>query len=604
MRYCLFLFLINFCFNQGWYNHPELDWETIETDHFLIHFHKETSRSAREAAAVAEKIYDPVTSFYNFEPDSKTHIIIQDTDDISNGAAYYYDNKIIIWALPLDFDLRGSHRWLNNVITHEFVHIVQIGASMKYSRRFPASFLQFMNYEIEKREDVLYGYPNILISYPIPGVSVPPWLAEGTAQFMYPDANFDFWDSHRDMIVRDRILNNNLLSFNAMNSFGKRGIGNESIYNQGFLFSIWLAENYGNDILYKISKSLSKPFNYSINQSIKDITGKTGQSLYNEWEEYLKFYYKGLVKNINKYEKKGKILLSDGTSNIHPVWAPNEKKFVYLSNKENDGFGQTDLFSYSFIDSTSKKIMAGVKTAPTWINDSTLVYTKRSMPNKWGSKYFDLYKYSINEDKEKRITYNARLISPVYNDKTNNIAAISSYDGTSNILISEDFNNGDDTLNFNQITNYNNGIQLLSLSWHESKLLVDGVDHQGRKIFYVNQDKGTLEPIKNDYEKFENRDQHTAYLSGLVYTTDQSGINNLILTNGTTSNYITNVYGGAFMPCVSKGGKILYSLYENGKYNIAILDNLDKVNISNVGYSQNYFLNHNTDIEIHLLKKH
>ena len=139
-------------FSQSWYNHPELDWHTIETDHFLIHYHEETARSGQETAAVAEKIYDPITSFYEFEPDSKTHIIIQDIDDISNGAAYYYDNKILIWALPLDYDLRGSHRWLNNVITHEFTHIVQIGAAMKYSRRFPASFIQLMNYEDENNK--------------------------------------------------------------------------------------------------------------------------------------------------------------------------------------------------------------------------------------------------------------------------------------------------------------------------------------------------------------------------------------------------------------------------------------------------------------------
>ena len=172
------MFILNLGFSQNWYNHPELDWKTIETEHFLIHYHVETHRSAKETAAVSEKIYIPITSFYEFEPDSKTHIIIQDTDDVSNGMAYYYDNKIIIWALPLDFDLRGSHRWLNNVITHEFIHIIQIGVAMKYPRRFPASFFQLMSYEDEKREDVLYGYPNVLMSYPLPGVSIPPWLAE------------------------------------------------------------------------------------------------------------------------------------------------------------------------------------------------------------------------------------------------------------------------------------------------------------------------------------------------------------------------------------------------------------------------------------------
>jgi hypothetical protein len=148
----LIIFIMNLVFPQGWHNHPELNWKTIETEHFLIHYHEETYRSAHEAAVVSEKIYEPITAFYEFEPDSKTHIIIQDTDDIANGAAYYYDNKIIIWALPLDYDLRGSHRWLNNVITHEFTHIIQIGAAMKYSRRFPASFFQLMSYEDEKRK--------------------------------------------------------------------------------------------------------------------------------------------------------------------------------------------------------------------------------------------------------------------------------------------------------------------------------------------------------------------------------------------------------------------------------------------------------------------
>jgi len=33
-----FLLFISFAFGQVSYNHPELDWQTIETDHFRIHF--------------------------------------------------------------------------------------------------------------------------------------------------------------------------------------------------------------------------------------------------------------------------------------------------------------------------------------------------------------------------------------------------------------------------------------------------------------------------------------------------------------------------------------------------------------------------------------
>ena len=109
MMYFLFIFLSGL-YSQSWHNHAELNWHLFETEHFVFHYHDETERSCREAATVAEKIYKPITEFYQFEPDSKTHIILKDTDDYANGAAYYYDNKIEIWALPLDFDLRGSHR--------------------------------------------------------------------------------------------------------------------------------------------------------------------------------------------------------------------------------------------------------------------------------------------------------------------------------------------------------------------------------------------------------------------------------------------------------------------------------------------------------------
>ena len=107
----------------------------------------------------------------------KTHLVLLDPDDYSNGAAYYYDNKIVIWASPLDFELRGSHRWLQNVITHEFAHIVSLQKSMKMGTRIPGGYLQIMNYEKENRPDVLYGYPNSIISYPFPGTCIPPWFA-------------------------------------------------------------------------------------------------------------------------------------------------------------------------------------------------------------------------------------------------------------------------------------------------------------------------------------------------------------------------------------------------------------------------------------------
>ena len=69
---------------------------------------------------------------------------------------------------------------------------------MRYGDKLLGAYIQKLGYEDEKRDDVLYGYPNEIISYPIsPGVSIPLWLAEGTAQHMYDELFFDYWDSIR-----------------------------------------------------------------------------------------------------------------------------------------------------------------------------------------------------------------------------------------------------------------------------------------------------------------------------------------------------------------------------------------------------------------------
>ena len=376
--------LLNLIFCQlSWHNHPELEWQTIETEHFKVHFHQNTERSAREAAYIAEYIYPHVTALYDFEPDSKTEIIIKDIHDYSNGSAYYYNNQIEIWAKPLDYDLRGSHRWLQDVITHEFTHIVQLGKSMKYSRFLPGGYVQKIGYEEEKRYDVLYGYPNQISSYTIPGAAVPPWFAEGTAQYMYDKAYFDYWDSIRDMLLRDRVLNNNLLSFNEMNTFGKCGTGNELVYNQGFSLVNYIVDTYGEKTLKNISISLSKPFNYSIDRALKDAIGINGETLYYNWSLQLNNqYYMKLeeVKNIenNTYtdDKYFDIIAEDGTTNLNPCWSPNSKKIAFISNQDNDFFSSTDLFIFD--NGSTSKIVSGVKSKPTWVNDSSLVYTKIS----------------------------------------------------------------------------------------------------------------------------------------------------------------------------------------------------------------------------------
>ena len=51
--------------------HPELEWSTIETEHFYVHYHDGTERTAKTVAKIAEEVFDPVTSLYDHRPDQK-----------------------------------------------------------------------------------------------------------------------------------------------------------------------------------------------------------------------------------------------------------------------------------------------------------------------------------------------------------------------------------------------------------------------------------------------------------------------------------------------------------------------------------------------------
>ncbi len=576
------------------YNHPELEWLTFETEHFFVHYHDGTEWTAKEAAKIAETIYPLVTDFYDFEPSDKTELIIKDTDDIANGAAYYFDNKIDIWASALDFELRGAHRWLRNVITHEFAHIVTLQKTMKASRNIPAFYLQYMGYEKEKREDVVRGYPNVIVSYPIPTVVIPMWLAEGVAQYQYPGSSNDFWDSHRDMIIRDRIFNNNLLSFQAMESFGKYGIGSESVYNQGYGLTKFIAENYGPEVLPKLMHELSNPFQFSINSAMKKVVGKSGEEVYAEWKAHLTKNYYQYTENIRGQLQVGDNILEEGISQLYANWA-NDEEIYYLSSKGTDFFSLTSLYRYNINTKKDKMIAPLIKSRTEISNDGRyLYYSKKSKPNKRGSVFNDIYKYDLKEEEEIQLTENRRAKNPALSKDENQLIFVHSANGKFQIirltLADEKENMTEEVL-----AEFDNGVQVHNLHYSadNKSIAFDMTVNHGRDILLLDMESLEMTAMLN--EKYDERDPYfSPDGKWLYYSADRTGIFNIYrksLDKGTIQQ-VTNVKGGAFMPAVNTKGELAYSHFENSKYKIAYLKEFQPVDDENATYLEDYETRH------------
>jgi len=569
---CLIFFVLvisKISFAQFTQFHPELNWYTIKGKHIQVHYHDGAERTARVIAKIADEVWDPITSLYNYEPDV-VHYVIKDIDDYSNGATYFFDNKIEIWTSALDFDLRGTHNWLRNVISHEFTHMVQIQASLKTTRTIPAVYLQWLNYEDERRPDILYGFPNIIMSYPVAFINMPSWFAEGTAQYMRKEFNYDNWDSHRDMILRSYALDGKMLTWNQMGVFEKNSLGNESVYNSGFALTKYIAQKYGEDKIQQITAALGKLKNFTIDAAFKDVLGKDGDEIYNEWKNYLTSTYNDRVKDIKANLVVGDTLAFEGFGNFYPVFSADGKKFIYISNKTGDYFSPSSIFEYNLETKKEEIITGGVRSTISYLpGQNKIVYAKLSDDNPNFYNVHDLYVYDIDKKDEKRLTFGIRANQPSVSSDGKKIVFLFQKDGTTNIGIVDI-----DGKNFKALTFFQNGEQSYNpkFSPDNNYIVFDYSNENSRDIAKVNVDATGFEFILKTAD--DERNPVFDKDGNLVYSSDETGIYNLYRYNFTTKEKtrLTNVTGGAFMPSVNNMGQILYSGYTSSGYKIFMLN--------------------------------
>lgn len=597
---------------------PGLDWYTLETEHFRVVFHHDgadngSSRTAQVVARIAEEIYAPITSLYRYEPDGKITFVLKDFEDYSNGAAYFFDNKIEIWAPALDSPLRGDHNWLRNVITHEFTHMVQVQAAMKAGLRFPFLYFQYLGYEDVKRPDVLYGYPDVIVTYPVPTLNNPAWFAEGTAQYQRAFMHYDHWDTHRDMVLRTRVLAGEELTLAEMGGFySHSSLLREVVYNQGFAFTHYLAATYGEDILRRLTTELGKWNTWNVGKALKEATGRDAADIYADWIETLRREYEERMGPVRDHAVEGRLVEAEGFSNLYPRFSPDGRRLAYVSNKgehynlpslyildretgvaeayrleglelqygtaaaggHRDGGGAHSVCSLGY----TQKARAGVGGSVTWHPDGDHLVYARTKTNAEGYLFSDLYRFDPETKEVERLTRNLRAAAPAYSPDGSQIAFLGQSDGSANLYLL-DVSTGQTR----SITHYDDGAQVTEPVWRPDGawIYLTLSRGAGRDIYRVAVDDSSAVPeevLASDAD--ERSPAFDASGAWLYYTSDRSGIFNVYRmrlddSGGLSSaspEALTNVTGGAFMPDLAPDGAMAFARYDADGYHIAMLD--------------------------------
>jgi Tol biopolymer transport system component len=383
---------------------------------------------------------------------------------------------------------------------------------------------------------------------------------------MRKEFNYDNWDTHRDMVLRSYALDGNLLTWNEMGVFGKTSLGNESVYNQGFALTRYISQKYGEDKLEKISKAMGKLTNFTIDAAFSDVLGKDGNEIYSEWKDYITKDYKKRSEKVLSNLVEGDKIASEGFGNFYPVYSPDGTKFIYISNKYSDYFGLSGIYLYDLKTKKEKLLVSNVSSTVSWIpGTNKIIYSKLTENNPNWYNVHDLYCYDINNDEEKRLTYDQRANQPSVSHDGTRIVYLFEKDGTTN-LGTVDINGK----NFKRLTTFENGEQVYDpkFSNDDKYIVFDYSYREGRDIAKIDTNGTGYKKIVS----LPSDDRNPVFdkNGNMVYCSDKTGIFNIYSMNLNTgeTKQLTNVIGGAFMPDVSNTGNIIYSGYTSKGFKI------------------------------------
>ncbi len=528
------LLLFNFFLFSATQYHPKLKWKEIQTENFIIYFHQGEENHAQYLANLSERLHQKLTSYFPWKPKGKTRIILLDSLDISNG-----------YSTPIPYNLIGIYlcppagysqigcwdEWLNFVLTHEYVHTIQLDACGK-----TGNFLR----KISGRSPTFLHFPNLYI---------PIWTIEGFAVM-----GETFWTAGGrgrspdfDMYLRADAKEGAFQRIDRASTYPDSWPGGNTPYLYGGKFIIYLKEKYGDEKLKRTFSLLSSNLiPYTSDWIFEEVYSKPFKKLWNEWlEDYRKeteklererepLIFVNVLKEIG-YELQSLIYSMDGRKIFFVSKNPHE--FPKIKSLEPETGKMEEITDCYY----GNKITLS-KDGNFLIFDQLDYYQSFFL-------FSDLYKYDIKEKKLIRITKGKRLKEPEFDPSTGKIIAIK-YELKNTELVEIDIEGREIKKIFSQ-----DDLLLSSPSIsHDGKLIALSANRNGNWDILIVSREGKIEKwLTND--KF--RDITPSFSKSgrhLVFSSDRNGFFNLYLYDFHEEKLykLTNLITGAFYPSFSK----------------------------------------------------
>jgi hypothetical protein len=254
---------------------PSLHWQTLETEHFNIHFAKGQESLAYRVATTAESAHKQVAPIIYWQPLQKTELVISDETDQPNGYAipFPFSRSVLFMSPPDEANtLEDFDDWLKLLITHEYTHVLHLdkvrGAPESLREVFGRHFLLF------------------------PNMFQPGWLTEGLATHLETEQNTGRGQSTLfNMMMRTEVANG-VKPVAQVNLPMRDWPMGTAHYLYGVYFYQYMTERYGDAGVHMLLENYSNnllPF--AINTNMYQLFGKDVTQVWAEYSAWLENKY-------------------------------------------------------------------------------------------------------------------------------------------------------------------------------------------------------------------------------------------------------------------------------------------------------------------------
>ncbi len=375
---------------------PRVEWLTLETRHFYIHYERSIDPIAQRVAGLFEEAHTVLTPRFKWEPSSKVHVVLNDSSDESNGLStpLPYNAVYLYIAPPGDTSSLDTYDdWLRTLIFHEYTHTLHLDQAYGINRFLRALFGKTV---VPNAAQQQWGHEGLAILHETTETT------KGRGRSPYVD-----------MVLRTAILEKKFLPIDRATYWHDRHPFGNAAYFYGIKFYQFLIERYGSDAIYEFTReTASWPIPSFMNFKTKRIFGKSFHRLWNEWQSELESRYKTFSPKplSREWLKPEERLEGFGT------WSEDGQIFYAPVASLAEG-RQIVAFDFSKGLSSPTRQIIKERLAPSHLQywKGKLYYAKLSSIDRYRN-FSDIYEWDLAKNKERPLTRGLRLRDPLVTD--------------------------------------------------------------------------------------------------------------------------------------------------------------------------------------------